>query len=44
MDLLSNDFLIEVYNKSIEYELSPDFIQLLKDEIIRRHILLEPTA
>ncbi|WEG12949.1 sporulation histidine kinase inhibitor Sda [Pullulanibacillus sp. KACC 23026] len=44
MEHLSNEFLIEVYYKSILYELNPDFIQLLKKEIIKRDIPLEPSA
>lgn len=33
-----NNLLIEAYEKAIELELSPDFIKLLRNEIMKRNI------
>lgn len=39
MEHLSDELLIESYHKACELNLSKDFIQLIKDEIIRRSLL-----
>ncbi len=38
MEYLSNELLLESYNKAIELELSPDFINLIKEEIDKRDL------
>lgn len=39
MDHLSDQLLIESYRKANELNLSPDFISLIKNEIIKRQLL-----
>ncbi|WP_102026954.1 sporulation histidine kinase inhibitor Sda [Salirhabdus sp. Marseille-P4669] len=39
MKHLSDELLIESYHKACELNLSADFIQLIKDEIIKRSLL-----
>ncbi|MRG86885.1 sporulation histidine kinase inhibitor Sda [Salinibacillus xinjiangensis] len=41
MYYLTNDLLIEVYQKAILLECEEDFIKLLEDEISKRGIRLE---
>lgn len=41
MERLSDTLLLETYKKSIALELSPDFIQIIKEELDRRSITFE---
>ncbi|WEG12924.1 sporulation histidine kinase inhibitor Sda [Pullulanibacillus sp. KACC 23026] len=43
MEFLTDDRLIEAYSLAIEHNLDYDFIKLLKEEIDRRHIAIEPS-
>ena len=38
MEIISDDFLVEVYNKAIELNLSRDFILLLENELKKRKL------
>lgn len=38
MELLSDELLVDTYKAAIEYELDPEFIQMLKLELKRRQI------
>lgn len=38
MEYLSNELLLKSYDKAIELELSPDFIDLIKKEIDKRDL------
>lgn len=38
MNYLSDDLLIMSYFKAIELNLSPDFIEIIKDEIVKRSL------
>jgi len=38
MEHLSDQLLLESYNKANELNLSPDFLLLIEDEIDRRHL------
>ncbi|MEI3613240.1 sporulation histidine kinase inhibitor Sda [Pseudogracilibacillus sp. SO30301A] len=40
MENLSNDLIIEAYNKAIELKLDDDFQLMLKKEILRRKLEL----
>lgn len=40
MSILSDELLLESYYKAIELKLDSDFIQLLRDEIRKRDILV----
>ncbi|WP_138415657.1 sporulation histidine kinase inhibitor Sda [Aquibacillus sediminis] len=41
MEYLSDELLIESYHKANELDLSPEFIQLIEEEIQRRSLLKE---
>lgn len=38
MDYLSDELLLKSYMRAVELELSDDFIQIIKDEIIKRSL------
>ncbi|HLR63669.1 MAG TPA: sporulation histidine kinase inhibitor Sda [Lentibacillus sp.] len=41
MRQLSDELLIELYHRAVEYELENDFIQLIKEELRDRSIIIE---
>lgn len=40
MDRLSDQLLLEAYEKALELNLSDDFIALIKDELIERELFI----
>lgn len=41
MDHLSDELLLEAYYKAIQLNLNADFISLIKDEIVKRNLLIK---